>query len=260
MPLIFPPVDHVSLRNPPLREVICQVRFPPILMIADETPKQFQASIRDRFPDYQTHQEVEFQVALGQSIKSLNPKPQIHRFLDRDQSRTVSLGLDFYAISTTAYEGWEAFAEDLRFVTEQVISIYKVPYSTRIGLRYINALNTQSTGMHSFDPEVLEMLRPELTLLPRSKEVQQPSMALTQIRAGQEEGEFTFWSGIIQEQGEVSLRSFMLDFDRYIEEDIELDVASLLDRCDRYHAEIYSAFRWCIIEDKLAVFGPASGS
>jgi len=46
----------------------------------------------------------------------------------------------------------------------------------------------------------------------------------------------------------------LLDFDYFVESNISLD--DLGDLGQRYHDAIYSAFRWCIQEDKLAVFSP----
>lgn len=254
MPLLFPPADHIPLKHPPLREVVCQVRFSPILKIAEGGPVDFQEEIRDRFPKYNTKHAWQFRLTPGQSPELMDKEPPLHRFSDKDEVCTVSLGLNFFAVSTTNYQSWMSFANDLRFVTEKVQRVYKVPYSARIGLRYINDLNTQSTGLPSLDPDILDILRPDLIGLLRREEIREPFLALTQIRSRQEEGEFTFAFGISQLSG-MKEKSFVLDFDRYIEEEIELDTDDLLRRCDRYHGEIYSAFRWCILENALEIFG-----
>ncbi len=258
MPLKFPQADHLPLSNSPLREVVCQIRFPPILRIAEETPSKFQEMVRSRFPNFKTEQGLEIQFSPGQPIKPVGQSPPVHRFLDKDEILTVSLGFDFFAVSTTQYESWQSFADALYFITNAVLTEYNVPFSTRIGLRYINALNTENTGTKSFSPDVLEILRTELTCLLMTEEIQLPHLALTQIRARQEnDGEFSFRTGIVQEPPDESGQfSFLLDFDRYYGEKLELDVDSLLARCARYHAEIYNAFRWSIKENRLQVFDP----
>jgi uncharacterized protein (TIGR04255 family) len=50
--LCFPKVEDVRLARAPLKEVICQVRFPVILRIGTEQPVEFQERIRERFPDF----------------------------------------------------------------------------------------------------------------------------------------------------------------------------------------------------------------
>jgi uncharacterized protein (TIGR04255 family) len=253
MPFLFPSTEHIPLRNPPLREVICQVRFPPILKIVDESPTRFQDAIREYFPNYRSDQEIHAEISPGQPVRSLQANPQTHRFADRDEVRTVSLGLDFFAVSTTQYAGWSPFAQVLRYVTEAIQNVYQITYSRRIGLRYINILNTKNTDTDLFDPDVLDMLRSELTFLLKSESIQEPYLGLTQLRAEQEEGKFTIRSGIIQEDNKPA---FILDFDRFVEHDIELEIDDLLERCERYHADIYNAFRWCITQKSLAVFEP----
>lgn len=261
MPLRFPQAEHLPLSNPPLTEVVCQIRFPPILRIAEETPSKFQEMIRTRFPIFKTEHGLEIQFSPGQPIKPLGQRPPVHRFLDKDEIRTVSLGFDFFAISTTHYESWQSFADDLYFIAEAVLTEYKVPFSTRIGLRYINALNVENTKTKTFDPDVLKILKTELTCLLTTEEIQSPRLALTQIRARQDDdGEFSFRTGIVQQPEEDGELSFLLDFDRYYDEKLELDIDGLLERCERYHAEIYNAFRWSIVENKLQVFDPKENS
>jgi uncharacterized protein (TIGR04255 family) len=231
------------------------------LKIAQQVPADFQEAIRGRFPSFQPEQALLIQSTFDQPVRHADPQPPIYRFRDKKELRTVSLGHDFYALSTTHYESWNSFADDLDFITQIVLSIYKIPYSIRVGLRYINTLNTQNTGMKLFNPDVLDILRPELTALLYKNEIEDPRLAITQIRAEQTEGEFTFRSGVIQEEKDRHLQqSFLLDFDRYIEEDIELSVKDLLERCENYHADIYSAFRWCIQANQLHVFQPAAYS
>ena len=58
MALNFPQHPDIPLSAPPLAEVICQVRFPPILRIVREEPSDFQERVRDRFPLLEVEQGV----------------------------------------------------------------------------------------------------------------------------------------------------------------------------------------------------------
>lgn len=253
MPLSFPPYDHIPLRYPPLREVICQIRFPLILKIAEEIPAEFQDAIRGRFPAFGTEQRFLFAGSPDQPMRSADAEPPVHKFLDRGKVRTASLGVDFFAMSTIEYDSWESFADDLRLVSEAAMSVYEIRYSTRIGLRYINVLDTSNTGTNSFFPDVLDMLRPELTALLRVGEMKHPDIGLAHIRVEHEDSTFAFRSGIVKDEGK---QGFVLDFDLYTEQELDIDVESLLARCDRYHALIYNAFRWCIVPGRLSIFEP----
>ena len=256
MPLSFPQFEHVPLKKPPLQEVICQVRFPLILRIGQGAPAEFQDAIRERFPEFETEQALLIEAVPGEPLRPAGVKPPTHRFRNSDGSRMVSLGVDFYALSTTRYESWQSFANDLNFITEAILSVYRVPYATRIGLRYINTLNTENTGYEAFDPEVLDMLRPELTNLLRSEVFQELDYGLADLRTKHGDGSFTFRSGIVRDR-DSGQPSFLLDFDRYTEQQVSLSPVSLIERCDEYHALIYNAFRWCLLENELEVFNPA---
>ena len=253
MPLSFPPREHVPLRNSPLREVICQVRFPLILRIANEAPITFQEAIRDRFPNLET----EHAMLVELSIEKMRPaalQPPTFRFTDKSKTRIVSLSLDFFSFSVNQYTGWDAFASDLQYVADAAISVYRIPYATRIGLRYINALTNDNTKSSQFFPDVVDIVQPEITALLRNEAIQDPYIAISQLRVRHDDSHFSFRSGILEEEDQP--QSFLLDFDLYIEGEITIDASGLLELCDRYHALIYNAFRWAIKSEKLRIFEP----
>ena len=60
----FPNVPRVTYRNNPLVQVICQLRFPPILKIDAEVPADFQESIRKDFPKFSERNEFRVELPL----------------------------------------------------------------------------------------------------------------------------------------------------------------------------------------------------
>lgn len=62
MALNFPHTPDVRLANSPLVEVVCQVRFPPILRINKEEPSDFQEAVRQRFPELAAEQGMVLQM------------------------------------------------------------------------------------------------------------------------------------------------------------------------------------------------------
>lgn len=251
MPLNFPDVDDIHLNNAPLREVICQVRFPTILRIAHVEPVEFQERIRPRFPVLEVEQAVVVETEGGGERGRVIVRP-VHRFYDQDRTYMATLNVDSYALSTRDYTHWPSFSDTLAYVAEGFQAVYEVPYATRIGLRYVNMLGTASTGLESFE-NVLNLLRGELTVMLRTDVILSPKLAMQQIRATTDEDQLTFRYGLIYE-GTPAEPQFVLDFDHYIEGEVDLD--DLLSRCDRYHRLVYNAFRWCIAGDKLHVFQP----
>jgi len=249
--IYFPQREDVRLQRAPLAEVICQVRFPPILRIAGEQPVAFQERVRERFPQLEVEQGVIVHMQpLGTMPPSAKPEPRIFRFKSPDGNTTVSLALNFYALSTTSYTHWRDFLELLQLVNEAACEVYNLPYAVRVGLRYINHLTFENTGTRSVR-ELWDILRPELTALLRGDCWDEPLEMLNQLLlAGEGDERLTLRSGF--KSGEKPV--FLLDFDYYAEGNIPLENLSAL--CQRYHDVIYNAFRWCIRDEKLTVFAP----
>jgi uncharacterized protein (TIGR04255 family) len=251
VPLDFPIVDDIHLKNAPLREVICQVRFPTILGIAHKEPVEFQERVRTRFPILEIERAVVIE-DKGEGDRGRVVVRPAYRFYDQNKTYMATLNVDSYAVSTKNYTHWPDFSDTLAYIAKSFQAVYEVSYATRIGLRYINILGTDSTGLESFD-DVLDLLRGELTVMLRTDVILSPKMVMQRIRATTDEDQLTFRYGLIYEGSPVEPK-FVLDFDHYIEGEIGFD--DLLPRCDRYHRLIYNAFRWCIADGKLHIFQP----
>jgi len=249
--LRFPQREDVRLQRAPLAEVICQVRFPPVLRIASEQPFAFQEWVRERFPQLEVEQGMAVRMEpLGTSPPSAKPEPRIFRFKSPDGHTVVSLAFNFYALSTTSYTHWRDFLELLQLVNQAACEVYNLPYAVRVGLRYINHLTLENTGVSSVT-ELWEILRPELTVLLRGGCWDEPLEMLNNlVLAGEDSERLTLRSGFRSREAPI----FLLDFDYFAEGNIPLK--DLLTLCQRYHDVIYNAFRWCIPDEKLVVFDP----
>jgi len=249
--LRFPQREDVHLQRAPLAEVICQVRFPPILRIASEQPAAFQERVRGQFPKLEVQQGMIVQMApLGTVPPSVQPEPRLFRFKSPDDRTSVSLALEFYALSTTAYTHWRDFSALLAFVSTAAQEIYSLPYATRIGLRYINNLTSENTGANSV-ADLLNILRPELTALLNQDPWDEPLDMFNQVLLAAGENErLALRTGFRSKEQP----DFVLDLDYFVEGNVPLN--DIIGLCGRYHDVIYNAFRWCIREDKLAAFGP----
>lgn len=254
MPLNFPVVEDVHMANAPVHEVICQVRFPTILRIAQEEPAEFQEHIRARFPMLEVERRVLIETEKVKPGGKAEFPPPIFRFHSQGKTRTASLAPNFFALSVKDYTHWADFASGIKYITDAVQEVYGIPYATRIGLRYINIIDRRFSGCREFD-DVLSLLRDELTVMLRTDVIQAPTLALHRIQTSANGDQFTFHYGLVHEET-TSEPQFLLDFDHYAEGELGLD--DLLARCERYHQHIYHAFRWCIADDELAIFQPES--
>lgn len=128
--------------KPQLIEVICQLRFPPILSIEANVPAEFQDKIRERFPRYDARDEKVVTPQGTQQVKN-------HSFISADGSYKLSLTKNFIALSTMRYTTWDDFAAWLDEPLGQFISVYKPAYFERIGLRYMNGFSREKLELEN---------------------------------------------------------------------------------------------------------------
>lgn len=254
MPVKFPHKPEVRLANPPLVEVVCQIKFPPILRISKDDPSEFQERVRHRFPRLEVEHGILIQMPPVESsgVPVTEPQNKVYRFLTADGQTVTSLTTDFYALSTKKYIHWEHFIQDLSLVHEAIVEIYKPSYLTRIGLRYINRL-TRSNTKCSKESELIGFVRPELATLLQVEVWTQPAEVLSRVLIPDGDARLNLRTRYGKDNEEPF---FVLDFDYFEEGDLNLE--GLVARCNRYHEVIYAAFRWCLRDDKLDVFKPVA--
>lgn len=253
MAIKFPQYQEIRLKNPPLAEVICQVRIPPILKILTSEPGDFQDSIRDRFPLLSIEQGFTLSIAqAGANTPAPNIQPRVYKFASEDGTSNAALTVDFFAISTTAYHHWDDFVRDLVLVYNAVAAAYKPAYATRIGLRYVNRLTSVNTGCRTMK-QTLAMLRPQLTAQLRTDVWSEPSEAVTQLILADGSGILALRTAYRQD-ADTKIPFFVLDFD-YFEEG-KINLTDLVERCHQYHEKTYAAFRWCFKDISMSAFDP----
>lgn len=257
MTLNFPRQDDVKLKRSPLSQVICQVRFSPILRIGSEQPHAFQEAIRHVFPGFEVDQSFSFQVpavpALGtpHAPPSFQMAPSEFRFTSEDGHSTVTLAQNFFALSTDKYSVWEDFAAKLQLVSDAVIAEYKPSSILRVGLRYVNEIRAESLDLTTFE-EVIALVQSDLVSPLISDAWSLPKTFATQLELEDGDSTLAIRLRLLGEEG--SSRALALDFDYYQEGSLPFD--NLIPRCDQFHSVIYDAFRWAIREDQFAIFEP----
>ncbi|MGD0407781.1 MAG: TIGR04255 family protein [Candidatus Limnocylindrales bacterium] len=147
----FPAVPRVVYHSNPLHEVICQLRFPPILRIEAEVPAQFQEEIRSVFPLLEEQRVLDIPPGLpGELAESLSralSQRVNYAFLTEDRLWSLTLARDFIALSAKQYPRWEQFKGKLEPAVKVFISLYQPAYFSRVGLRYQNVVDRRVLGL-----------------------------------------------------------------------------------------------------------------
>lgn len=133
-------------RSAPVHEVICQLRFPPILSINQTAPADFQEEVRDIFPGYLRKEDV-IPSRIVNGRVSQQPPVTNYYFLSESGKWKLNLTQNFIALSCLAYPGWEEFARMLDKPLATFIRLYHPAFFVRVGLRYVNFFSRQKLGL-----------------------------------------------------------------------------------------------------------------
>ena len=250
MPFQFPDKPEIHLANPPLVEVVCQIRFPLILRMAQESPVEFQERIRDDFPELSLEQNLRFRAPqVGQSGgPPADAEPTVYRFTAVDERAILSLAPNFFAVTMTSYSHWENFKGLILSSYHHVREVYNPAHFTRIGLRYINRLTLANTKAADRN-ELVSLLNPDLNTVFCNPAAVGLTAMVHQLTFADDPAQLNLRIVYAQENEEPTL---FLDLDIF--ESGKLSLANLSDQLDLFHKSIYEAFRWCIRDETLERF------
>jgi uncharacterized protein (TIGR04255 family) len=146
---IFPDSPRVVFARTPLKSVTCELRFPALLKIEAETPVAFQEMVRAKFPLFSRRKNTvigdipkEILAAIGEIQSGLS-----YVFTTADSTSSITLGSGSVSVSTTLYTRWEDFSVDLMQTIGALTEIYAPSFFSRIGLRYMNAIQRSELGL-----------------------------------------------------------------------------------------------------------------
>jgi len=150
--MVFPDSRWVIFNKNPLKQVICQLRFPPILAITSQEPVAFQELVRGTHPGYERALTI-IPKAFADLLASL-PVPQnvlpegiVYKFFTLDRKTEIDLTRDSVSVATTSYKRWEEFEAVIRLAKEALETTYEPTSYSRIGLRYIDVIERETCGL-----------------------------------------------------------------------------------------------------------------
>jgi len=120
-----------------IRQAVCEFRFPTLMWIGGaKPPEKFVNSLRKKYPISETVNEV----TLGAGESSF--AGHAHLFKTSNGGWTVSLKQSSVSLETTRYKSYAEYRDRLTEVIAASQPVIDTEFFTRIGLRYINVLQT----------------------------------------------------------------------------------------------------------------------
>jgi uncharacterized protein (TIGR04255 family) len=248
----IPAVEYERFPSPPLKAMLGQVRFPPVLKVAaPATLAAFQDSVRGRFTEYAEEQQFQVAFAAGQPPQATTA--MTYRFSTADGNWSVLLAPDALTVEAAAggrYTSYEEFKELFALAWDAAAQHLAPARVVRQGLRYIDHLDGDLPA-----PEWAEWVNPEL-LGPLAGETLSHGLehALTEMRFRRSDGFLIFRHGI-SAAGPENRPGYLMDFDYFTEEPLAaLAAERVVARFDAFHDVLYAFFRWCVTPKALEHF------
>lgn len=247
----FPEVQRVIYRRNPLDQVVCQLRFPPILRIESDIPADFQDIVRVDFPNFSETLGVLIEVPKelkGKVPLDLFAPPNIknYEFSSEDGQWKVNLTRTFVALTANKYERWEEFKDKLVGPLNALIDVYSPIYFSRVGLRYINVIKRSELGLDGVDwSELLEPYVMGILGVPEVGDRVEGFESNYQVRLSDEESIVRIVTGFVVDP-DMSERYYRIDNDFFNVTKIDINVA--MEKLDYFNQRGSRLFRWCITD------------
>jgi len=232
--------DHPTYPNPTIREVVCELHFRLDDNIRWDASwySEFFKRVEDEFPTFRPVTVPLFiELARQPSASPGLVIPQVIRYQHRLRNLLLQLSDNRITVNVLpSYPGWQQVREDIRYAWDKLCEVVQPVEVTRIGLRYINAIE-RSKADETFDewlvtsdyiPSAVLKSHPDFSL-----------QVLVQL-GGKDRVQVT----LADQPSPTSLfGTFIFDIDRITEHSIATDVDSLLQEATRLHDDIWEVFQ-----------------
>jgi uncharacterized protein (TIGR04255 family) len=252
----FPDSPRVIYDINPLEEVICQLKFPPILKIDSEPPAAFQDDIRSTYPLLQEVPGV--LVDVPSEIAKMLPGfvgGKSYSFESADGMWKVALSKDFLALSTKAYRKWEDFRLRLGVVLDSLERHFRPAFYVRVGLRYRDVIRPSLLGIENVRWK--ELLQPwilgalfEDALAPHI----QHTIGDVLVSLGDATGQVRIRHGLVKQPAAGGEVVYSIDSDFHKEGNTEK--RNVIELLNAFNKDAGNLFRWCISDTLRRRLGP----
>jgi uncharacterized protein (TIGR04255 family) len=249
-------IPHAGLGNPPLRRMVCQLRFPPELGFDAHTVRPLQKALLDEYPDVATEQ-VLARVNVGPGEKPVEVEVKsLFVFSDPERGAKVHVAEDAIALEVTRYQRFSHFAERWERVAREAVRTLDLRRQARLGLRYLNVIQREEVATFADWQGLIadHLLAPAL----RVDGVLDGAAFVAQgaLRLRTEHGACLFRHGFPPEPDQQLPRGYVLDMDAYDDEPKAIDVAGQLAKLAAWNHQIFVLLRSSVTDTLWATFEP----
>jgi len=244
------------LPNAPLAYVLAQAVFQPILSVEKRMP-EIQEALKAKYPRMKTTTPtISIKVNDGSEIPVKSPN--IWEFTNKDKTEGVRIAQNMIVFHATEYKDYSDFSAKVNDAASTITSIIGNLVVTRLGMRYIDYILPK-------DSMTLEqMLISGVKRAPSIGLGEKNSVGLSILQYNMENGalnvKYSYGSGtppFPQELTPLTLNeskrmtyaqdisgdTAILDFDRYMTFDEEMDLTNIMENYKKMHADLAQAFK-----------------
>lgn len=248
----FPESPRVIYEKNPLKEVICQLRFPTVLKIDSEPPARFQERIRSNYPLLEKKSAVALDLPpelAGTFELKVNTGQLVYEFQSSDEMWTVGLSSGSLSLTSKRYERWEEFRAQFLLALNALVEEYTPAFYSRIGLRYKNLICRSAIGLE--DDKWPGLLRAEVAGVlgaPAVGEAVQGALSQEVIRLASNGAQVRVQHGLVLLKEVERELCYLIDSDFFTEG--RVPTANAIDVLNQFNTVAARLFRWCI-SDRL---------
>lgn len=225
-----------KIKNPPLKSLSCEIRFPTLLKIVDTIP-DFQNIIRETLPNYYT-----------QSIPVASKHGIVDEFSWNFRSDLNGIGLrvknNLIVLQSDKHVKFSVLLEYIKDFFGEFFRVNEINNFSRIGLRYINR-----EDFNEEEPNLDNVLRYFNLIYTNLEE----NVRINNFNVQFNRKEDNYYINIINKYSkrQDDRYSFLFDYDCYYMDDLDID--NYLDILENLHDKILKSFEENITNEYLQI-------
>lgn len=217
-----------------IRQAVCEFRFPTLMWIGGvKPPEKFVHALRKKYPI--TESANELTVSAGESSVA----GHAHIFKASTGPWTVQLKQSAVSLETTRYKGYGEYRSRISDLIDAAQLVIDSDFFTRIGLRYINIIQTAKP--------ITDWIKPSLVSTFHEQGFKGISEFAGRLAMNADDGGCLLQHGLRLKEDEdrnvIQTPEYIIDIDAYR---VEVPVKEALSAVDAAHRQAFSLFSWSI--------------